>query len=256
VVAADPGACARSATLTLATVTHRVTASGRPGTSRSAVATARVGSACRWRVDGLGPGDYEVDLSGPGGSGGAAEFTAVPGTLREVQIPASAVRVTGTIRINGTAVARARLLFAGQGGQASGPKVETDAAGRFDVTLARPGDYRVFVTGDTVFSQSAGVSFEAGVDQWDLNIVGGVVTVEVIPSSTGGYLEFYFEKGDGSFWGGGVPNAPTRVVRRGVLPGTYHLSLKRNGQRVSDAVTVTIDDDRSTADVVLREVAR
>jgi hypothetical protein len=61
---------------------------------------------------------------------------------------------------------------------------------------------------------------------------------------------------NGSFWGGAVPNVRTRLVRRGVLAGTYQLSLKRNGQRVSNVVTVTIDDDRSTADVVLREVAR
>jgi hypothetical protein len=242
--------------LTLATVTHRITNSGRPGTSRSAVATSRVEGACRWRIDGLGPGEYEIDLSGPRGSGGAATFTAVPGTLIEVQVPAPTVRVIGTIRINGTAVERARLLFAGQASQAGGIRLETDATGRFDVTLARPGDYRVFISGDSVFSQSTAASFDAGDHEWDSNIVGGVVTVEVIPSSSGGNLEFYFEKGDGSFWGGGIPNAWTRLVRRGVLAGTYHLSLKRNGQRVSDAVTVTIDDARSTADVVLREVAR
>jgi len=80
--------------------------------------------------------------------------------------------------------------------------------------------------------------------------------VEVIPSISGGNLEFYMEQADGSSWGGGIPNAWTRLVRRGVRPGTYQLSLKRSGQRVSDVATVTIEDDRSTADVVLREVAR
>jgi hypothetical protein len=255
-VTADPGACARSSTLTLATVTRGLTRDGRPSTGRSAVASSRVGATCRWRIDGLGPGEYEVDLWGPGGSGGVATVMAAPGALREVQVPAPTVRVTGTIRVNGTAVERARLLFAGRASQAGGTRVETDAAGRFDVTLARPGDYRVFISGDSVFSQSTAASFDAGDHEWETNIVGGVVTVEVIPSSSGGNLEFYFEKGDGSFWGGAIPNARTRLVRRGVLAGTYHLSLKRNGQRVSDAVTVTIDGDRSTADVVLREVVR
>jgi hypothetical protein len=255
-VTADSGACAWSSTLTLSTVTRRVTAAGRPGISRSAVATSGVGGACRWRIDGLDPGEYEVGLVGEGGSGGAVEFTAVPGMLRDVLIPVSAVRVTGTIRINGAGVDRARLLFAGQAAQAGGTRAETDAAGHFDVTLARPGDYRVFISGDSVFSQSAGVSFDAGSDEWDQNIVGGLVMVEVIPASAGGGLEFYMELGNGSFWGGGVPNVRTRLVRRGVPAGTYHLSLKRNGQRVSDVATVTIDDARSTADVVLRETAR
>lgn len=107
-VTADSGACAWSSTLTLSTVTRRVTAAGRPGISRSAVATSGVGGACRWRIDGLDPGEYEVGLVGEGGSGGAVEFTAVPGMLRDVLIPVSAVRVTGTIRINGAGVDRAR----------------------------------------------------------------------------------------------------------------------------------------------------
>jgi len=255
-VTADPSACARSLTLTLATVRRGVTNAGRPSTGRSAVAFSGVGVACRWRIDGLGPREYEVDLSGPGGSGGAATFTASPGALLEVSIPAPAVRVTGTIRINGAAVERARLLFAGPAGQAGGPRVETDAAGRFDARLARPGGYRVFITGDSVFSQATAASFDAGAHEWELNIVGGVVTVEVIPSSSGGNLEFYMEMGNGSSWGGGIANARTRLIRRGVLAGTYQLSLRRNGQRVSDVTTVTIEDDRSTADVVLREVAR
>jgi hypothetical protein len=181
---------------------------------------------------------------------------APPGTLREVRIPGSTVHVTGTIRINGAAVERARLLFAGQPSQAGGRTVETDAAGRFDVTLARPGDYRVFISGDSVFSQSRAASFDAGDDEWDSNIVGGVVMMDVIPSSSGGNLEFSFEQANGSFWGGGVPNVRTRLLKRGVPAGTYQLSLKRNSQRVSDVTTVTIEDDRSTADVVLREVAR
>jgi len=181
---------------------------------------------------------------------------AAPGTLREVQIPGSTVHVTGTIRINGAPVERARLLFAGQPSQAGGRRVETDAAGRFDVTLARPGDYRVFISGDSVFSQSRAASFDAGDHEWDSNIVGGVVMMDVIPSSSGGNLEFSFEQAGGSFWGGGVPNVRTRLVKRGVPAGTYQLSLKRNSQRVSDVTTVTIEDDRSTADVVLRELAR
>lgn len=252
-VTADSGACARSVVLRLVTVTHRLTASGRNGTSRLEASSSPVGITCRWRIDGLGPGEYEVDLSGPRGSGGAATFTAAPGTLIEVQIPVSSVRVTGTIRINGEPVEHARLMFPGQGGQT---RVETGRDGRFDVTLAGPGDYRVFLSGDSVFSQSTPVSFEAGVHEWDWNIVGGVVTVQVIASGSSGDLEFYFEMANGSFWGGRIPNGSTRLVRRGVLAGTYQLSLKRKGQRVSDATTITIEDDRSTADVVLREVAR
>ena len=235
----------------LATLTRRVTASGRIGTSRSAVTSSRIGTECRWRIDGLAPGEYEVELFGPGGSGGAETFTLASGTNRDLQIPAASVRVVGTLRINGVAVERARLMFV-----PSQTTLETAIDGSFSLTLARAGDYRVFILGDSLFSQSAGALFEAGVNQWDHEISGGVATIDVVPSSSAGNLDLSIEWADGSFQGLRIPTGVTRLVKRGIPPGTYRVSLKREGARVSDTATVTIQDARSAVDIVLREVAR
>jgi hypothetical protein len=110
-VSADPGACATSTKLTLATVTRRANPNGRIGTGRTAVATAPVPATCRWWISGLDTGEYEVELAGPGGSGGMASFTAAPSSSQEIEIPLPAVRVTGTIQTNGRPVEGARLWF-------------------------------------------------------------------------------------------------------------------------------------------------
>ena len=99
-VVADSAACARSTKITLARVRRHVTADGRPGTGRSLIGSARVDATCRWWISGLDMGEYEVELAGPGESGGMASFTATPGSSQEIEIPVPAVRVTGTIQIN------------------------------------------------------------------------------------------------------------------------------------------------------------
>ena len=250
-VSADPGACATSTRLTLATVTRRLNANGRTGTSRSGIATSPVSPTCRWRIDGLESREYEVDLSGPEGSGGVASFTPSPGTLQQVQIPSPSVRVTGTVRINGRPIEGARLQFMPV--SASLPRVTTNAAGAFNVTLPNPGQYRARITGDSVFSQGTAVMFEAGAQDWNWDIAGGTVTVQIVAAGSASDLDFYVEWGDGSFLGGRVTAPRTRLVRQGVPAGTYRLSLKRNGKRVSDVTEVTIDNPGSAVEVVVRE---
>lgn len=250
-VSADPGACANSTRLTLATVTRRLNANGRTGTSRSGIVSAPSNTSCRWRIDGLESREYEVDLTGPGGSGGVASFTASPGTLQEIQIPAPTVRVTGTVRINGQAVAGARLQFLPV--SAGLPQVATQADGGFDVTLPTAGEYRARLVGDFVFPQGTAVTFESGAQNWNWDIAGGTVTARIEAAGNASDLDFYFEWGGGAFAGGRVPSGRTQVVRQGVPAGTYQLSLKRNGQRVSDITEVTIQNADSAVEVVLRE---
>jgi hypothetical protein len=250
-VSADPGACATSTRLTLATVTRRLNPNGRTGTSRSGVATAPVSATCRWRIDGLETREYEVDLSGPGGSGGIASFTPSPGTLQEIQIPSPSVRVTGTVRINGRPAEGVRLQFVPV--SASLPQVTTNAAGAFNVTLPNPGQYRARIIGDSVFSQGTAVTFEAGAQNWNWDINGGTVTVQIVAAGAANDLDFYFEWGGGAFAGGRVPSGRTQLVRHGVPAGTYQLSLKRNGKRVSNVTEITIENPGSSVEVVLRE---
>jgi len=249
-VSADPGACANSTRLTLATVTRRLNANGRTGTSRSGIVSAPSNTSCRWRIDGLESREYEVDLTGPGGSGGVASFTASPGTLQEIQIPAPTVRVTGTVRINGQAVAGARLQFLPV--SAGLPQVAMQADGRFDVTLPSPGQYRARLVGNSLFSQGTGVTFESGAQTWNWDITGGTVTIQMISDGSAGDLELYFEHASG-WQGGRIASGDTRVVRHGVPPGRYQVSLKRNGKLVSDIAEVTVENADSAVEVVLRE---
>ena len=155
------------------------------------------------------------------------------------------------MRINGRPVEGARLQFMPV--SASLPRVTTNAAGAFNVTLPNPGQYRARITGNSVFSQGTAVTLEAGAQDWNWDIAGGTVTVQIVAAGSAGDLDFYFEWGGGSFQGGRVPAPWAQLVRQGVPPGTYQLSLKRNGKRVSDVTEITIEDPGASVEVVLRE---
>jgi hypothetical protein len=153
VVAGDSASCFVPSTLSLAAIGPRGSTTG--------IASRQTGS-CRWSIEGLAAGSYEIALVHARGSGGRVRFDYVPGQLRALAIPAPAVTVGGIVRINGEPVADATIMFMTKPIQNGLIRVTTNADGSFEAWLPEAGDVGARLDGSTVYGQSVRQTFTAG----------------------------------------------------------------------------------------------
>jgi len=240
-VYANPRRCENATSLTLT----RVSRLPSGGTSREGRTYTDV-TFCRWIIESLDPGEYEVHLMTATGSGGHAAFTIVAGHVLSVGIQNPTVHVSGRVLLHGRPVADATLRFSltePSGGMAS---VTTNAAGWYELMLDSPGQYHLRLVGASLGSQSKSVGFNRGRNLLDWNITGGTLTIQVIgdwdhssnvvlrlaglPSTSAHWLE---------------PGHEPTVVLRGIPYGTYDiaaLQLPRHTSRKTTRVILSPDN--------------
>jgi hypothetical protein len=239
-VSADPASCLVPSTLTLARVEK----------SSYGIVSRQTG-ACRWVIDGLPAGSYEVGLTNTRGSGGRVRFDYVPGQPTELPIPPPAATVTGVVRINGQPVAGAKITLLGRPLQNGLPTVVTNADGSYEATIADAGLYSMRLGGDDVYGRSERATFTEGSNRYDWDIVGGTI---VITDARGARARsFMVRVGDanGGFQGWSLgTHGPTRVLR-GTPFGTYTIGLERGGPTVEPIATLTVTADGPRAEAVI-----
>jgi hypothetical protein len=244
VVEADAAPCRAANTLTLATVVTNALG----GTSRAVVLQTGVDTACRWRIDDLKAGTYEVDLSGERGTEGVAQFAVIPDKTTEVLIRAPAVTIFGRILLNGTPLTGARVLF--QPGPASLRASITNANGTFENSTAEPGQYSVRLSGPALYLQGTRVTFTTGANTFIWNVKGSTLVIAVNNWDPVGAVDVQVVASNGSSqthriaWDG-----PSILVMRGVPAGVYQISTRHSVTQRSTAQAVTITDDNRELEI-------
>ena len=156
----------------------RTSASGATGRT----GRAPVGSTdCRWRIEGLTPGTYQIDLLTPAGSAGSSDnFVVREHEIARIVIAPASARVEGRVLVAGKPVASASVDFIPRGGRWGTIETETDAGGRYAVTLARAGTYELLLQGTSAPTASRSVDIVAGANTIDWAISApGRITVRV-----------------------------------------------------------------------------
>jgi hypothetical protein len=239
-VSADPASCLVPSRLTLARVEKG-----------SLEIASRQTGACRWVIEGLPAGSYEVGLTNTRGSGGRVRFDYVPGQPTELPIPPPAATVTGVVRINGAPVAGAKITFLGRPLQNGLPTVVTNADGSYEATIADAGLYSMRLGGDDVYGRSERATFAEGPNRYDWDIVGGTIVVTDVRGARARSFMLRLGDANGGFQGWSVASyGPTRVLR-GTPFGTYTIGVGRGGPAVEPIATLTVTADAPRAEAVV-----
>lgn len=183
-IAADPAECARATSVQVWSITRApvppppgpaevfsvktwLSAGGGPlWVSVAFVDGQTMNGACRWTFTTPAPGDYVAILTGAHGSGGSKTFSMLAGEPTAVTIAAPVVTLTGQVRRGGAPAGRVNLrVIAFPFGRPAVTAV-SDPAGRYDVTLDRPGLYRV----EAHRVGAAEATLEAGPNILDVNV--------------------------------------------------------------------------------------
>jgi hypothetical protein len=240
VVSADPAACLVPSTLHLARI--------EKGTYGIA---SRETGACRWIIEGLPPGTYEVGLTHARGSGGRIRFNHVAGPPAELVIPAPKVMLTGVVRINGQPVAGATLMFMARPIQSGLPTVTTNADGVYTATLPDDGLYSMRLGGRDVFGQGTRATFAEGAHRYDWDVTGGTLVIRDAraPQRTRDFMINVWH--DGGFQGGSAPSFGATREMRGAPFGTHTVSIRRGSAPEETIGTVSLTADAPRAEVVI-----
>ncbi len=246
-VTADPQACVHARGFTLTTVTRL--AGG--GTSRIGMAPVDA-TPCRWIIEALDPGTYQVHVGTISGIGGSATFTAVAGQITTVSLAPPTVQVSGRVTLNGSPLADAEIWFHGK--EAAGmPRVITGPDGTYSATLDRPGEYSAQLSGASLKHQSRSATFRSGANTLDWSLAGGTLTVHVKNWDRLSDVNVRVTTATGSDNSSDLtPDKPPVVVLQGTPFGTYEVSATQKPQRVSrKTITVSLAADHPQAEVTL-----
>jgi hypothetical protein len=162
----------------------------RRAPSRAGAATAEVEVAaserldnCGARFEGLVPQDYVVEFSNTA----TGLLARSPVRVREdvvvdVEADAPNIRVLGRVTRRGEPLgSRAELILFPENESTSDLRAEIGAAGRFELTAPRAGDYlaRVAVNGSVLVGTERRVMLEDGVNRLDWDLPGGEIRVDI-----------------------------------------------------------------------------
>ena len=123
--------------------------------------------------------------------------------------------------MTGAPVPRASLVFSPAG---RGTAALTDIDGRFEVALPLAGDYKVRVSGESIYGQFRSASFKAGKTQWDWTLPEGRLNLHLLGAPAKGRVLIQIaDLESGSTETRAFPARDTDVLVQGVPFGVYQV---------------------------------
>lgn len=226
----------------------RTSASGAIGRTGRHLSAA---TDCRWHIEDLAPGTYQVDLLAPGGSAGSSGDVVVREheTTRVIIAPAS-VRVEGRVLVAGKPIGSASVDFTPSGGRWGTVEAKTDSGGRYSVILARAGTYRLLLQGTSAPTASKTVDVAAGANTIDWVISApGRITVHVRGLRANLPVSVLVESRQASHTGEIVPGAEPVLTKEGLEFDEYSVSAVQGNAFVSAIETVRLDASHPAIDL-------
>lgn len=238
--------------------------------------SASTGPDGRYTIEKLPPGDYTVMR--PPESGGRIRVAIGGMSMRQVAIKegevtvfdfdeSASIALSGRILRGGQPVANATLVLvfdAGTGGTGGDFKTaQSDADGRYQVHLDRPGAYVAMVRGDLLSgsgSQSKIVVPDEPAPTVDILLAAGGLSGRVVDLEGKPIAEAVVSASrEGSAPSSGFGGRNTALSAtdgsfrfEGIAPGAWSVSANAPGYRSGNAPTVTVAEDGSSSPVEIR----
>jgi hypothetical protein len=248
VVFADPRSCEAATRL----IVWRVWRTPGGGTAREGIVDSDV-RYCRWMIESLAPGQYEVSLTTSRGSGGRATFAAVAGRIVERLLRNPSVRVAGRVLMQGQPVPDVALRFVPIGPHGETSSVTTTADGSYDVMLDSPGPYHVAFDGGSLNAEPQSMTFATGRNAFDWDLSSGALTIRVMGDWDRSRDLGLLVSGPRATWRHLLaPGREPVVVVRGVPPGIYDVSaLQLPGHTSRATIRATLDAGQQHVEVTV-----
>ena len=210
----------------------------------SRISNAPVGSIdCRWRIEALKQGTYQVDLLGPGGSAGSSDVFALRDqVVTRVMIGPAAAYVSGGVTVAGKPAGSASVEFVPRNRQWGPITTTTDPTGRYSVAVARPGQYDLLLQGTSAptVSRSVDVAVGRNTIDWVISALGKI-TVRVRGLQPQLPATVHVESRQTSHHGDIARGATPILTKEGLEFGDYSVSAVQGDTLVSAIENVRLD---------------
>ena len=206
-------------------------------------------AACYWRVDGLPPGNYKVDLTY---EGSAAARTAIAQVrvqrVTNVQMLPPLVRLSGRLAVNGSVVPGAAIDVVSRQ-SAFQATIVTDTSGGFELSLPQAGEYDLAIRESEIPWAVKRIAVKEGDNRVNWELMGaGTLTVQLR-----GAVEAVRVRIESRQMGSNdlLPFGETSVTKGGLPFGTYDVSASDSSGLVSGVRTVRLEPKSASATVEL-----
>jgi hypothetical protein len=261
-VAADEGICSTATALSV--VRRRSPSQGTFGATT--VASINLEGRCAQLIAGLTAGDYDVSYTSANGLIATQRVGIVPQRISSITMTAAAVRVFGTVTLNGKPVHDLRVTFSPKGVVPFAPETtaQTDASGWYETRLPGPGAFGVvFKLGRfPLLGNDRQVQVVEGDNQRDWVMRGGLVKINLSgwdasssgPLSLGLFRLTTTKEGGMVRTGFGISPYELPVVLEGIGFGEYRIEARQRMSPRPDKLAgglVTLDGDHMQASIDL-----